>query len=86
MDNKVYLTRANKEKVATEDEVKQFEKSAIAQLSKGKDVYLIEAFPNKFFGYATRIRLEKEVVSVSTLTETANTQLFKVVATGNIYG
>ncbi|MDO8625769.1 MAG: hypothetical protein Q7R47_06815 [Candidatus Diapherotrites archaeon] len=85
MDNKIYVTRENKERVATEDEIKRFEKSALADFAKGKDVYLIEAFPNKFFGYATKIRLERVMIGISTLSDESNSHLFKVVATGSIY-
>jgi len=85
MDNKIYFTRLNKEKGASEDEVKSFEKSAISDFRRGKEVYIIEKFPKKFFYYATQIRLEKVVDSVSSLSALSNSRLFKVVSTPNIH-
>lgn len=85
MDNIVYHTRSNKDVAASEDDVKRFEKTALADFARGKKVYLIEAFPKKFFYYATKIRLEKVSEPVASLSELSNSQLFKVVSTHNIY-
>lgn len=80
IDNKVYFTRFNKGKEASEDEIQRFEKSALSDFSRGKEVYIIEKFPKKFFSYATRIRLEKVEEPVSTLSAVSNSRLFKVVS------
>ena len=85
MDNKIYFTRLNKGKPATEDEIKRFEKSALSDLGRRKEVYIIEKFPKKFFYFATKIRLEKVVESVSSLSAVSNSRLFKVVSTHSIY-
>lgn len=85
MDNKIYLTRFNKGKEANEDEVKRFEKSALSAFARGKEVYIIEKFPKKFFQLATKIRIEKVVDNVSSLSALSNSRLFKVVLTGSIY-
>ncbi len=85
MDNKIYLTRRNEELVATEDDIKLFEKSALFEFAKGNDVYIIEKFPIKFFGHATKIRLQKVSVPVSSLSEESNSRLFKVVSAHSIY-
>ncbi|MBN1941429.1 MAG: hypothetical protein JW772_04580 [Candidatus Diapherotrites archaeon] len=80
MDNRVYLTRPNKEKEASDEEIKIFEKSALSGVNKGKEVYLIEKFPKRFFCHATRIKLEKVTENVSTLSALSNSRLFKVVS------
>lgn len=85
MDNKIYFTRINKEKGAGEDEIKRFEKSALSDLGRGKDVYIIEQFPKKFFCFATKIRLEKVAEPVSSLSELSNSRLFRVVSTHSMY-
>lgn len=83
--NKIYVTRQNKEKEANEEEIKDFEKTAMADFKKGKDVYLIEKFPKKFYYFATKIRIEKVVEPVSSLSAVSNSRLFKVISTDNIY-
>jgi hypothetical protein len=85
MDDTIYFTRLNKEKEASEDEIKSFEKSAISDFSKGKEVYIIEKFPKKFFYFATKIKIEKVVDPVPSLSTLSNSRLFKVVSTGSIY-
>lgn len=85
MDNKIYLTRPNKENAATEDEVKGIEKSALSEFSRKKDVYIVEKFPIRFFQYATKIKIEKVSEPDATLSELANTQLFKITTTNNIF-
>lgn len=85
MDNKIYFTRVNKEKAANEDEIKRFEKSAISDFSRGKEVYIIEKFPKKFFHLATKIRIEKVVDPVSSLSALSNSRLFRVVSANSMY-
>ncbi len=85
MTNKVFFTRPNNEQEASEEEVIRFEKSALADVHRGRDVYIIEQFPRKFFGYATKIRLEKVIQPVATLSELSNSRLYRVVSTHNIY-
>lgn len=85
MENAIYFTRPNKDVAASEDDVKRFEKSAIADFGRGKKVFIIEAFPKKFFFYATKIRLEKTTEPVAALSELSNSRLFKVVSTHSIY-
>ncbi len=86
MDNKIYFTRHNKEKEANTDDIRRFEKSAIADICRGKEVFIIEKYPKKFFQLATRIRIEKAVETVASLSATSNARLFKVILTGSIYG
>lgn len=85
MDNKIYFTRFNKGKEANEDDIKRFEKSAISDLRRGKEVYIIEKFPKKFFQLATKIRIEKVIDPVSSLSAISNSRLFKVISTCSIY-
>lgn len=85
MDNMIYFTRPNKEKEASEDEVKSFEKYATSDFNRGKEVYIIEKFPKRFFYFATKIRLKKVVDYVSSLSALSNSRLFKVIFTNNIY-
>lgn len=85
MDNKVYFTRFNKEKEANEDEIRRFEKSALSDFGRGKEVYIIEKFPKKFFQLATKIRIEKVAETVASLSAISNTRLFKVISTCSIY-
>lgn len=85
MDNKIYFTRFNRGKEANEDEVKRFEKSAISDIGRGKQVYIIEKYPKKFFQLATRIRIEKVAETVASLSAISNARLFKVILTGSIY-
>lgn len=85
LDNKIYFTRPNKDEMAKEDEIKRFEKSALSDFSRGKEVYIIEKFPKNFFYFATKIRLEKVTEPVPSLSEASNSHLFKVVTTHNIY-
>jgi len=85
LSNKVYFTRPNKDTEASEDEIKDFEKSAIANFSKGKEVFIIEKFPKKFFYFATKIRIEKVAENVSTLSVVSNSRLFKVFSTYSMY-
>ncbi len=84
-DNKIYFTRYNKELEATEDEIKRFEKSALSDFDRGKQVFIIEKFPKKFFNLATKIKLEKVEEPDSTLSELSNSRLFKVVSAFSIY-
>lgn len=83
--NKVYFTRFNEDKIASENEIHSFEKSALSDFTRGKEVYIIEKFPKKFFGYATKIKLEKVEESVSSLSAIANSRLFKVVLRDHHY-
>ena len=85
MGSKVYFTRPNKGKEASEDEIKSFEKSALADFSQGKDVYIIEKFPKRFFHFATKIQIEKVIEPVSSLSAVSNSRLFKVVARHGLY-
>ncbi|MBU0635653.1 hypothetical protein KKE06_01375 [Candidatus Micrarchaeota archaeon] len=85
MDNEVYLTRVNKNKAAGEDEIKRFEKSALSSANRGKKVFLIEQFPKQFWYFATKIRLEKVIEPVSSLSKLSNSRLFKVVSTNSMY-
>lgn len=86
MDNKVYLTRNNKNREADGDDIKRFEKTAIADINRGREVYLIEKYPKKFFQLATRIRIEKVAEIVASLPAISNARLFKVFLTNSIYG
>ncbi len=81
----MYCTRQNKGVEATEDDIRRFEKSAIANIGQGKEVYLIEKYPKRFFHRATRIRIEKVAEKVASLSKGSNARLFKVFLTGNIY-
>ena len=85
MDNKIYFTRRNKGKEATNENIRHFEKSALSDIQRGKEVFIIEKFPKKFFQLATRIRIEKVVENVPLLSSRANARLFKVFRTGSIY-
>lgn len=85
MDNKIYFTRLNKDKAAGEDEIKRFEKSALSDLGRGKDLYIIEQFPKSFFYFASKVKLEKTVDAVSSLSELSNSRLFRVVTTHSMY-
>lgn len=80
IDNKIYFTRFNKGKAASEEEIQLFEKSALSDFTRGKEVYIIEKFPKKFFSHATKIRLEKVDEPVSSLSALSNSRLFKVVS------
>jgi len=86
MSNRIYFTRANKEKEADEGEIKSFEKSALSDFKRGKEVYIIEKFPKKFFHLATKIRIEKVVGNVSSLSPLSNSRLFQVFSANSIYG
>lgn len=85
LSNKIYLTRPNKDIEANEDDVKRFEKFALADFKMGKDVYIIEKFPKKFYYFATKIRIEKVVEPISSLSAVSNSRLFKVISTSSIY-
>ena len=78
VDNKIYFTRQNKEEEATEENIRHFEKSAISDVQRGKEVFIIEKFPKKFFQLATRIRIEKVVENIPSLSVKSNTRLFKI--------
>ncbi len=86
MVNTVYFTRHNKEEEANADDIRRFEKSAISDIGRGKIVFIIEKYPKKFFQLATRIRIEKVVEKVASLSALSNSRLFKVILTGDIYG
>jgi|SRR3989338_5124414 len=85
MNDKIYFTRANKEKEADEDEIKSFEKCALSDFKRGNEVYIIEKFPKKFFHLATKIKIEKVVENVSSLSPISNSRLFRVVSANSIY-
>ncbi|HLD58865.1 MAG TPA: hypothetical protein VI977_04470 [archaeon] len=85
MNDRIYFTRANKEKAATPEEIRVFEKSALADFDKGKEVYIIEKFPKKFFYFATKIKIEKVEEPISTLSAASNSMLFKVVSANSLY-
>ncbi len=85
MSDRIYFTRANKEKEADEDEIRSFEKSALSDFKRGKEVYIIEKFPKKFFHLATKIRIEKVVERVSSLSPLSNSRLFRVISANSIY-
>ncbi|MFH0954811.1 MAG: hypothetical protein V1777_01795 [Candidatus Micrarchaeota archaeon] len=85
MDNKVYFTRTKKDEAADEDEIFRFEKSALSDIGRGKDVYIIEQFPRKFFNYAAKIKLEKVIEPVVTLSELSNSRLFHVTSRHSLY-
>ncbi len=85
MTETVYLSRPNREKEASGDDILQFENSALSLLRRGKDVYTIEAFPKRFFHYVSRIRLEKVDRVLPDLSALENAQLFKVVFSGSMY-
>lgn len=85
MNNRIYFTRPNKEKEANEDEIKSFEKSALSDFKRGKEVYIIEKFPKKFFHLATKIKIEKVVGRVSSLSPLSNSRLFRVLSANSIY-
>lgn len=84
MDNRIYITRMNKDEQANSDDIRRFEKSAISEIGRGKKVFIIEKFPQKFFQLATRVRIEKTVEKVASLSAASNAKLFKVLLTGNI--
>ena len=86
MGNDIYFTRVNKGKEANEDEIRKFEKSALSDFGRGNKVFIIEKFPKKFFQLATRIKIEKVVEPVSSLSVLSNSRLFKVVSANIIYG
>jgi len=83
--NKIYITRPNKDTEATPEEIQRFEKTTLADFGRGKDVYLIEKFPKRFFIHATKIKLEKVDEPVSTLSDESNSRLFRVLSTYSIY-
>lgn len=85
MDNKIYFTRTKKDVVADEDEIFRFEKSALSDIGRGKDVYIIEQFPKKFFNYAAKIKLEKVTEQDITLSELSNSRLFRVTSRHSLY-
>ena len=85
MMNKVYFTRAKKNEIADEDEIFRFEKSALSDIGRGKDVYIIEQFPKKFFHYAGKIKLEKVTEPDATLSEADNLRLFRVTSRHSMY-
>ena len=85
MDNNIYFTRPNKEKEASESEIKSLEKFRMSYLNRGKEVYIIEKFPKRFFYFATKIKLEKVAEPVSSLSALSNSRLFKVILTNNVY-
>ena len=85
INNKIYFTRPNKDEEANEDDIKSFEKTAIADVNRGKEVFIIEKFPKKFFYMATKIRIEKVDEPVAALSDLANSRLFKVVSNNSLY-
>ncbi len=85
MGSRIYITRPNKAKEANQDEIKQFEKTALSYAGRGNQVYLIERFPKKFFQFATKIKIEKVIEPISSLSALSNSRLFKVVLTHNTY-
>lgn len=85
INNKIYFTRPNKDKEASEDDIKQFEKTAIADVNRGKEVYIIEKFPKKFFYMATKIRIEKAEENVASLSALSNSRLFRVFSNNSLY-
>jgi len=85
MDNRVFFTRPNKGKEASEEEIRRFEKSALSDFSQGKEVFIIEKFPKRFFHHATKIRLEKVTEPIPSLSALSNSRLFKVVSTYSLY-
>ncbi|HIH33534.1 MAG TPA: hypothetical protein HA227_04780 [Candidatus Diapherotrites archaeon] len=86
MRKDVYFTRTHKGKEANEDEVREFERSALSDFGRGNKVFIIEKFPKKFFQLATRIKLEKVDEPVSSLSALSNSRLFRVVSANSIYG
>ena len=85
MDNKIYFTRTNKDQEANEEEIKRFEKSALADFGRGNEVFIIEKLPKKFFHYATKVRIEKVDESDPSLSELSNSMLFQVFSTHSMY-
>ena len=85
ISNKIYLKRPNDENEANEDDIRQLERSAIAGFNMGKEVYIIEKFPKKIFYFATKIRIEKVVDRVKSLSALSNSRLFKVVPSHSVY-
>lgn len=85
MGNRIYITRPNKEKEANQEEIKQVEKSAISYFNRGNQVYIIEKFPKKFFQLAAKIRIEKVIEPVSSLSKLSNSRLFKISLANNNY-
>ena len=83
--NQIVFTRNNKETPANEEEIKQFEKTALSGFGRGKEVFIIEQFPKSFFYFASKIRLEKVAAPVSTLSEQSNSRLFKVLSTHSMF-
>ncbi|MBI4053225.1 MAG: hypothetical protein HY394_04260 [Candidatus Diapherotrites archaeon] len=83
--NRIYLKRPNDEKEASEDDIRQLERSAIAGFNMGKEVYIIEKFPKKFFYFATKIRIEKVADRVASLSAVSNSRLFRVVPSHSVY-
>ena len=84
MINDVYFTRENKNIEANSEEVLKFERSAVLDFGRGNRVFIIEKFPKKFFQFATRIKLEKVIEPLSTLSPLSNSRLFKVVSANSI--
>jgi len=83
--NKVYLTRPNKEKAASEDEIRQLERSANSYFNMGKEVYIVEKFPKNFFYFATKIRLQKVVDRVKSMPAISNAMLFRIVPSNSMH-
>jgi len=85
MFNDIYFTREKKNQEASVEEIQKFERSAIMDFGRGNRVYIIEKFPKKFYQLATRIKLEKVMEPVATLSELSNSRLFKVVSANSLY-
>lgn len=85
MDNKIYFTRTKKDEPADEEEIHRFEKSALSDIGRGHDVYIIELFPKRFFNYAIKIKLEKVTEIDSSQSEDANSRLFRVTSRHSLY-
>ena len=81
----IYFTRENKNKEASAEEIRKFERSAISDFGRGNRVFIIEKFPKKFYQLSTRLKLEKVMEPVSTLSGLSNSRLFKVVSANSIY-
>lgn len=85
MQHQVFFTRPNKDVAASQEDILRFEKSALSDLGRGKEVYIIELFPRRFFSYAVKIRLEKVVEPIASLPALSNQHLFRVFSTNSIY-
>ena len=64
---------------------KNISKALITIYDKPAISYIIEKFPKRFFYFATQIRIEKVVSSVSSLSRLSNSRLFKVISKNSIH-